>query len=114
MRAHPSNLRICQLLAALTFCAPAALRAQTYTVPTSATFSNQQAWNFGLGPVPASNPAGELFLQTFGSSLLTATNDLSLTLATLTLQNNSTSQLTVASALGGNFAFAGNAQILVS
>ncbi|MBS0660945.1 MAG: autotransporter-associated beta strand repeat-containing protein [Verrucomicrobia bacterium] len=90
------------------------LSAQTYTSTNNLTFTNLQAWNFGLGPLPASLPAGAVTLQSLGTTLLTATNDLSLTLSTLTLAQHSTNQLTVGVTLGGSFAFAGNAQLLLT
>ncbi len=78
--------------------------AQTYTAPGNGTFTNPLVWNFGAGPGPASDAALALRLQSFGGSL-TALNDLNLTLQMLDLAGNGT--LTLASLLGGDFAFSG-------
>src|SRR5204863_6223729 len=66
---------------------------------------------FGQGPYPNSNPLGSLTVQGFGNSAFTGTNDLNLTLQTLTLSNYSSSTMTLASTLVGNYAFANSATI---
>lgn len=85
-------------------------RAQTYTSPNYATpgyFSNPLVWNFGAGPVPASDAALDLWLQSFAS--ITAADDLNLTLHTLNLATYGSGTLTASSALGGDYAFSGGA-----
>ena len=85
-------------------------RAQTYTSASGLDFTNPLAWNFGAGPLPVSDAALTLNLLNYTSGL-TATDDLNLTLNTLNL--SAYGSLTVNSLLGGDFAFAGAAQINV-
>ncbi len=96
-------------IAALAVFSAQPARAQTYTSASSLTFTNALAWNFGAGPVPASDPALALTFQTFGTGAITAANDLNLTLNTLNLATSGMGALTLSSLLGGGFAFAGGA-----
>src|SRR5262245_34898184 len=64
---------------------PGAAQAQTYTSAGGANFTNIQAWNFGAGPIPFSDPIGSLTFQSFGTTGYTANTDLNFTLQTLRL-----------------------------
>ncbi len=83
--------------------------AQTFTSPTGGTFTNAALWNFGAGPVPVSDAALALGMQSFGGGLVVA-NDLNLTLQMLDFAGNG--GFTVGGLLGGNFAFTGGAGLV--
>ncbi|MEQ1859573.1 MAG: autotransporter-associated beta strand repeat-containing protein [Chthoniobacteraceae bacterium] len=102
-RADPLAASIAALLLLTAPAAP----AQTYTLSGSETFTDPVAWNFGAGPVPASDAALALTFQSFGTGAITATNDLNLTLNRLDLATFGTGSITLGASLGGNYAFTG-------
>ncbi len=109
---HPPTPRprrpLATTIAALLCAASAA--AQTYTSPGSGTFTNPLVWNFGAGPVPASDAALALWLQSYGTVAITAGNDLNLTLNQLNLATYGPGALTLSgTSLNGGYAFTGGA-----
>lgn len=87
------------------------LHAETYTNTATTNFTNLASWEFGGGPIPFSDPAEVLTLQSFGTGTLTANDDLNLTLGTLKFNTFATGAFTLASALAGDLVFVGAAQI---
>ena len=88
----------------------ASATAQTYTSTNSGTFTNPLVWNLGAGPVPASDAALVLTIQSYGAGETTVGNDLNLTLNQLDLATYRASQLTLSgSSLNGDYAFTGGA-----
>jgi hypothetical protein len=88
--------------------ANAALRAQTWTNAAGGNWSVGSNWSGGV--VPTSGPTTQLNFPSFLSSSYTATNDTGINpfvLNGLTLNNESSSTLTVTNAAGNGLQFAG-------
>lgn len=96
-------------IAALLFSAWPAAAQSTYTSANAGNFSNPAVWNFGAGPAPASDPSLSVLLQFYGNTATTVTDDLNLTLNSLSLATYGTQAVTVATP--GDFAFTGAAGI---
>lgn len=114
MLVKPSRTRRPSILAtsiAALLLASSSARAATYTSPNAGNFTNSLLWDFGAGPVPASDSGLTLDFLTYGTGSVTAGNDLNVTLNTLNLDTFGTGGLTLSSVLGGNYAFTGVGKI---
>src|SRR5207244_9887419 len=84
-------------------------RAQTWTNTAGGNWSVGSNWSGGV--VPTSGPTTQLTFPSFLSAAYTATNDTGINpfvLNGLTLDNESSSTLTVTNATGNGLQFAGN------
>lgn len=89
-------------------------QAQTWTSAATGSFSSIQNWNFAAGPLPNNDATSLLTIQNFGTTAVSPSSDLNMTLSTLAFNSNSTGLATVTSAYGGfssSFAFTGAGSI---